>query len=76
MEELTHSTKCVQGPHAPEKHDPLCDVRNADRVPTHLKKSFSILFQYLFNTKLKNFDTITSLDFSKFLTPYRPPEPL
>jgi len=37
------------------------------RVPTHLKKSFSILFQYLSNTKLKKFNTVTSLNFSKFL---------
>jgi len=38
-----------------------------NRVPTHFLKSFSILFQYLFNTKFKKFNTITSLHFSKFL---------
>jgi len=28
------------------------------RVPTHFQKLFYILFQYLFNTKLKDFNTI------------------
>jgi len=37
------------------------------RVPMHLKNSFSILFQYLFNTEFKKFNNITSLHFSKFL---------
>ena len=37
-----------------------------DKVPTHYQKSFSIVFQYLFNTKLK-FNTITSLHFPNFL---------
>jgi len=37
------------------------------RVLTHLKKSFSILFQHLFNSTLKKFNTIASLHFSKFL---------
>ena len=37
------------------------------RVPTHLKKSFSILFQYLSNNKLKTSNTISSLHFLKFL---------
>jgi len=32
-----------------------------DRVPTYSKKSFSILFQYHFNAKLKNVCSITSL---------------
>jgi len=38
-----------------------------NRVPTHFKKAFSILFQNLFNTKLKNFNTITHPHFSKIL---------
>ena len=34
------------------------------RVPTHFQKLFSILFQYLFNTKLKKFNTMPYLHFS------------
>ena len=37
------------------------------RIPTHSLKSFSVAFQYLFNTKIKKFNTITSLNFSIFL---------
>jgi len=37
------------------------------RVPTHFKKSFSILFPYLFNTKLKKCNMFTSVHFLKFL---------
>jgi len=33
------------------------------RVPTHFLKSFSIHFQYLFNTKFTKSNTITSLHF-------------
>jgi len=36
------------------------------RLPTHFQKSFFILFQYLFDTTSKNFNTITHLQFSKF----------
>ena len=35
--------------------------------PHIFKKSFSILFQYLFNTTLKKFNTIASPHFLKFL---------
>jgi len=41
-------------------------------VPTHFQKTFSILFQYLFNTTWKNFSTATYLHFSKiFLTEHK-----
>jgi len=39
----------------------------SNRVPTHTQNPFSILFQYLFNTEWKTFDTITYLQFSKKL---------
>jgi len=37
------------------------------RVPTHFQKPFSILFQYLLNTQLKDFNTIIQLHFSNIL---------
>jgi len=37
------------------------------RAPTHFQKPFSILFQYLFNTTWKHFNTITYLHFTKIL---------
>jgi len=36
-------------------------------VPTHIQKRFSILFQYLFSTELKDFNISTWLRFSKLL---------
>ena len=36
-------------------------------ILTHFQEPFSILFQYLFNTNWKNFNTITYLHFSKIL---------
>jgi len=36
------------------------------RVPTHFRKPFSILFQYLFNTELKDFNTVIWLHFRNF----------
>jgi len=37
------------------------------RVPTHFQKLFSKLFQYPFNTKLKNINTITFLHLSQII---------
>ena len=37
------------------------------RVPVHFQKLFCLLFQYLFNTTLKKFNTMPYLQFVKFL---------
>ena len=36
-------------------------------VPTHFYKPFSIVCQYLFNSKLKDFNTVTNPPFSKII---------
>ena len=52
-------------------HKPKCFRKDRKkikfRVPMHFQKLFSILFQYLFSTKLKKFHTMSYLHFLKFL---------